>query len=65
MTFQLTAATSSQIVQFFFSDLIFEYFDMENTYRHFDVGKMLSTQSSKKARCKNTNYSCGKIQGAR
>ena len=43
-TFQLTAATSSRIVHIFFKDFIFRYFDMESTYRHFDVGKMLSTQ---------------------
>ena len=24
----------------FLKDLIFEYFDIENTYQHFDVGKM-------------------------
>ena len=49
----------------FFSDEIFKYFDMENTYRHFDVGKFLSTQLAKKARCKNTNHSCGALQGVR
>ena len=38
---------------------------MENTYRHFDVRKMLSTQSAKKARCKNTNHSYGTLQGVR
>ena len=48
-----------------FKDLIFEYFDIENTYRHFDVGKMLFTQSPKRARCKNTNQSCGTLQGVR
>ena len=47
MTVEITAVTSSKIVHFF-SDLIFDYFDMENTYRHVDVGKMLSTQSAAK-----------------
>ena len=51
-TCQLTAATASKIVQNF-QDVIFENFDMENTYRHFDVWKMQSTQSAKRARCKN------------
>ena len=50
-TFQLTAATSYKIVHNF-KDLIIEHFDMENTYRHIDVRKMLSTQSAKRARCK-------------
>ena len=36
----------------FFKDLISEYFDMENKYRHFDVGKMQSTQLAKRAICK-------------
>ena len=35
-----------------FQDLILEYFAMENTYRNFDVGKMLSTKSAKGARWK-------------
>ena len=64
MTLQLTAATSSKIVRIL-KDLIFEYLDMENTYRYFEVGKMLSTQSAKRARCKNTNHSCGTLQGVR
>ena len=35
-TFQLTAATSSKIIHIFFTIFkIFEYFDKENTYRHF------------------------------
>ena len=38
---------------------------MEDTYRHFDVGKMLSTQSAKRTRCNNTSHSCGILQGVR
>ena len=36
-----TAATTS-IFRNILKDLIFKYFDMEKTYRHFDDGKMLS-----------------------
>ena len=47
MTTQLTAATSSKLFAFC-KDFIFEYFDIRNTFRHFDVGKMLSTHLPEK-----------------
>ena len=47
------------------TDYTLEYFNMENTYRNFDVGKMLFTQLAKRSRCKLTNHSCGTLQGVR
>ena len=38
---------------------------MGSMYRHFHVGKTFSTQSSKTARWKNTNPSCGTLHGVR
>ena len=64
-TLQLTAAASSKFVHIVFKDFIFQYFDMKNTYRHFDVGKMLSTKSAKRTRYKYTKHPCGALQGVR
>ena len=33
-----------------FQDFIFEYFDMEHTFRNFDVGERFHTKSAKSAR---------------